>query len=286
MLLAFRFEIQQFCGLAIQGDLAVVLWRYARALGHRATEGCHGETLITPHTNGKGRAPVWGSEFTAKAARLQGDSAEIAAGLKTNFVLLVTGACQPPLCPLQNFCRKHEENTKKIRNRRQMLLWRAAQGAPVGAPSTYCIGGAEKFKGSDGEEKKDGGAVAALPHAVAPVGAQSVYHYFEGSNHSPNPLSPLPFLTPSFYVPRSRENRVRRKHRVRSRPPLPYCPASWRLVQDHRATRLGQSMIGALRRKLNLFPHSLLPTAPTYFPTRPWAASTCPARCSSTSSPA
>jgi hypothetical protein len=193
MLLAFRFAIQQFCGLAIQGDLAVVLWRYARALGHRATGGCHGETLITSHTNGKGRAPVWGSEFTAKAARLQGDSAEIAAGLKTNFVLLVTGACQPPLCPLQN-----------LRNRRQMLFWRAAQGAPVGAPSTYCIGGAEKFKRSDGEEKKDGGAVAALPHAVAPVGAQSVYHYFEGSNHSPNPLSPLPFLTPSFNVPRSR----------------------------------------------------------------------------------
>ena len=78
---------------------------------------------------------------------------------------------------------------------------------------------------------------------------------------------------------------TRQEHRVRLRPPPPNCPASWRLVQDHRATRLGQSMIGALRRKLNLFSHSLLPTAPTYFPTRPWAASTCPARCSSTSSP-
>jgi len=39
----------------------------------------------------------------------------------------------------------------------------------------YCCGGAKEHKGSDGEEKKDGDAAAALPHAVAPVGAQNVY---------------------------------------------------------------------------------------------------------------
>jgi hypothetical protein len=39
----------------------------------------------------------------------------------------------------------------------------------------YCCGGAEKSKEDDGEEKKNGDAAAALPHAVAPVGAPSVY---------------------------------------------------------------------------------------------------------------
>jgi hypothetical protein len=35
--------------------------------------------------------------------------------------------------------------------------------------------GAEESKGGDGEEEQDGDAAAALPHAVAPVGAPSVY---------------------------------------------------------------------------------------------------------------
>jgi hypothetical protein len=54
----------------------------------------------------------------------------------------------------------------------------------------YCCGGAEEFKwgdgdaaatvlyavkGSDGEEEKDGDESSALPHAVAPVGAPSLY---------------------------------------------------------------------------------------------------------------
>jgi hypothetical protein len=38
----------------------------------------------------------------------------------------------------------------------------------------YCCGGAEKSKGGDGEEEKDGDAAAELPYAVAPVGAPSV----------------------------------------------------------------------------------------------------------------
>jgi hypothetical protein len=36
----------------------------------------------------------------------------------------------------------------------------------------------------------NGDAAAALPHAVAPVGAPSVYHYSEGPN--PSPSTPLP----------------------------------------------------------------------------------------------
>jgi hypothetical protein len=39
----------------------------------------------------------------------------------------------------------------------------------------YCCGGAEESKGGDGEEAKDGDAIAALPHAVAPAGTPSVY---------------------------------------------------------------------------------------------------------------
>jgi hypothetical protein len=38
----------------------------------------------------------------------------------------------------------------------------------------YWCGGAEEYEGSDGEEEKDGDAAAALPQAVAPVGAPSV----------------------------------------------------------------------------------------------------------------
>jgi hypothetical protein len=35
----------------------------------------------------------------------------------------------------------------------------------------YCYGGVEVSKRVDGEEEKNGDAAAALPHAVAPVGA-------------------------------------------------------------------------------------------------------------------
>jgi hypothetical protein len=45
-----------------------------------------------------------------------------------------------------------------------------------GERSVYCFGGDEESKGGgDGEEEKDGDAAAALPRAVAPVGAASVY---------------------------------------------------------------------------------------------------------------
>jgi hypothetical protein len=56
--------------------------------------------------------------------------------------------------------------------------------ALVGAPSAYCCGGersaycydgAEEIKGGDGEEEKGGYAAAAMPHAVAPVGAPIMY---------------------------------------------------------------------------------------------------------------
>jgi enhancing lycopene biosynthesis protein 2 len=73
------------------------------------------------------------------------------------------------------------------------------EAAPVGAPSVYfcggersvyCCGGAEEskggggdaaatvahaVKGGDGEVEEDVDAAAALPQAVAPVGAPSVY---------------------------------------------------------------------------------------------------------------
>jgi hypothetical protein len=51
--------------------------------------------------------------------------------------------------------RKHEENAKPRKN--------------------DCCCGAEESKGSDGEEEKDDDAAAALPYAVAPLGAPSVY---------------------------------------------------------------------------------------------------------------
>ena len=44
-----------------------------------------------------------------------------------------------------------------------------------GERSAYCFGGAEEFKGGDGKVEKDGDAAAELPHAVASVGAPSVY---------------------------------------------------------------------------------------------------------------
>ena len=50
-----------------------------------------------------------------------------------------------------------------------MLPWRAAQRAPVGAPSAHCCGGAEEYKGCDGEEEEDGDAAAALPSIVGSV---------------------------------------------------------------------------------------------------------------------
>jgi hypothetical protein len=49
-----------------------------------------------------------------------------------------------------------------------------------GERSVYCCGGAEESKGGDGEEEKDDDAAAALLHAVAPVGAPSVYLREEG----------------------------------------------------------------------------------------------------------
>jgi hypothetical protein len=56
-----------------------------------------------------------------------------------------------------------------------LAAWRAAQGAPVGAPSAYCRGGVEEPKGCDGKKEEDGDADAALPHAVAPAGVPSAY---------------------------------------------------------------------------------------------------------------
>jgi hypothetical protein len=42
--------------------------------------------MVSPtHKRTEGRAPVWGSEFTTKAAILQGDSADVAAGLNVKF---------------------------------------------------------------------------------------------------------------------------------------------------------------------------------------------------------
>ena len=42
--------------------------------------------LISPkHNRTEGRAPVWGFEFTSKAAALQGDQAETAAGLNVKL---------------------------------------------------------------------------------------------------------------------------------------------------------------------------------------------------------
>jgi hypothetical protein len=41
--------------------------------------------------------------------------------------------------------------------------------------------GAGESKGGDGEKEGGCGSAAALPHAVALVGAPSVYHYTEGS---------------------------------------------------------------------------------------------------------
>jgi hypothetical protein len=47
----------------------------------------------------------------------------------------------------------------------------------VGVPRVNCSGGAEEYRRGDSEEEKDGDAAAALPHAVAPVRAPSVYWF-------------------------------------------------------------------------------------------------------------
>ena len=50
------------------------------------------------HKRNEGRAPVWGSEFTSKAAALRWDSAETAAGLNVKLcVLVVVVRCELPL---------------------------------------------------------------------------------------------------------------------------------------------------------------------------------------------
>jgi hypothetical protein len=41
--------------------------------------------ISSTHTRTEGRGPVWGSEFTTKAASQQGNSAEVSAGLKRNL---------------------------------------------------------------------------------------------------------------------------------------------------------------------------------------------------------
>jgi hypothetical protein len=72
------------------------------------------------------------------------------------------------------------ENTKETRNRGKSVVVEAVvgyAGAPVGASSAHCRGGAGGYKGGDGEVEKDGDAAIALPQAVAPVGAPCVYHY-------------------------------------------------------------------------------------------------------------
>jgi len=161
------------------------------------------------------------------------------------------------------------------------------------------------LKRGEGEEEEDADAAAALPHAAAPEGAPSMFHYSTGSHPAPNP--PLSTILPRTTIQRFAFERAvyrsmcllqlptpppltrvwcpfllqlalrrftislamcaaRREYRARPRPPLPYCPASWWLVQDHRATRLGQSMPGALRRTENFYPHSL---RPSLFPSLP-----------------
>ena len=52
--------------------------------------------MICPtHKQTEGRAPVWSSEFTTKAAVLQGDSAYCAASQKRDLWDLVAGDCLP-----------------------------------------------------------------------------------------------------------------------------------------------------------------------------------------------
>jgi hypothetical protein len=55
--------------------------------------------VISPtHKRTEGRAPVWGSEFTTKAATLQRDSADFAARLNVKFwdsvLVVVPGGCR------------------------------------------------------------------------------------------------------------------------------------------------------------------------------------------------
>jgi hypothetical protein len=69
---------------------AAMAWEF----GHRVVSPTHKRT--------KGRAPVWGSEFTSKDATLQGGGpAEIAAGLNAELwnSVVVTGGELPPIEP-------------------------------------------------------------------------------------------------------------------------------------------------------------------------------------------
>jgi hypothetical protein len=83
------------------------------------------------------------------------------------------GQSGPAIGPLRISLRK-EENRKKTQNRGKIYYCGGAEESK-GGDGDAAAAVAHAVKGGDGEEKGDVGAAAALPHAVAPVGAPSVY---------------------------------------------------------------------------------------------------------------
>ena len=75
--------------------------------------------------------------------------------------------------PLVRF-RFFVENTKITRNRGKCYRG-GLHGALVEAQSANSCGGAGDYKRNGGEGEMDSDAAAVFPHAMAPVGAPSVY---------------------------------------------------------------------------------------------------------------
>jgi hypothetical protein len=123
--------------------------------------------LFSPtHKRTEGRAPVCGSEFTTKDAHYGGDSAEVSAGLNWNSHRFASNFGR------WKTYRKHEENTKP---RKKCIATAAPRSLSKGGDGDAAAAVAHAVKGGDGEDKEDAGTAAALPHAVAPVGAPSAY---------------------------------------------------------------------------------------------------------------
>ena len=58
------------------------------------------------HKRNEGRAPVWGSEFTTRAATLQRDSADFAARLNVKFWICLRACAVVELSPLEKLSEK------------------------------------------------------------------------------------------------------------------------------------------------------------------------------------
>jgi hypothetical protein len=119
----------------------MVLQRWPRAVKMSGYRIClAGSGIINPTlTRTEGRAPVRCSEFTIKAATLQGASTDLA--LQAQLKFLWSGDCvraSPPPVRFPNICRKYEITAEVFcrRYRRRNNCWNMTKQSP--APSWSC----------------------------------------------------------------------------------------------------------------------------------------------------